>query len=275
VLETALDTHAAAAAYVARWPRHPPDFFTDCRRAAGRRAFESGDGWACRLLSCLETPAHFTLHAQHLDLPREAAAPHLLFDRANVRRWKAAILTAFKGPCRWRLELGDEGRVHAHVLADAAELPELPRGGRVVSPCLHYWETAVRYVLKPPLIYKAEHPALSAAHLALWLEAKKRGRLPTLAGSRGIPNRRTWGRPSKLRVLFPNQPEKATPSDPATSAAAPVLSREKSLKKARRQQPTKRKGNLSCRHRRARGPPLDLDATTPQPAPFDLERNQS
>ncbi len=213
VLEVAPDSLAAAAAYFVRYPKHPPDFFTDRRRAAARRAFGYGEGWAARLLTCLETPAHFSLHAEHLGLDPSAAAPHLLFDRANVRRWKQAILRHFRGPCRWRLELGNDGRIHAHVLADLADgPPELPRGRELAKPCERYFETAVRYVLKPPLEYNAEH-------LAIWLEAKKRGRLPRLAGSHGIPSRRTWGHPSKLRVYFAKPPPETTSTDPQTAAA--------------------------------------------------------
>lgn len=213
VLEVAPDSLDAAAAYFARYPKHPPDFFTDRRRAAARRAFGDGEGWAARLLSYLETPAHFSLHAEHLGLDPSAAAPHLLFDRANVRLWKQAILRHFRGPCRWRLELGNDGRIHAHVLADLADgPPELPRSGEIVKPCAHYWTAAVSYQLKPALEY-------TAANLALWLEARKRGRLPRLAGSHGIPSRRTWGHPSKLRVYFAKPPPETTSTDPQTAAA--------------------------------------------------------
>jgi hypothetical protein len=61
----------------------------------------------------------------------------------------------------------------------------------------------VRYVLKPPLEYNAEH-------LAIWLEAKKRARLPALSGTHGIPQKRTWSNPSRLRVYFAKPPTKAT-----------------------------------------------------------------
>jgi hypothetical protein len=140
----------------------------------------------------------------HLDLDQGAAAPHLLFDRGNVRRWKAAILRHFRGAHRWRLQLGNAGRIHAHVLADLADgPPELARGGELAKPCESYFETAVCYVLKPPIDYNAEH-------LSLWLEAKKRGRLPALSGTHGIPSRRTWGHPSKLRDYFEKPPTAAT-----------------------------------------------------------------
>lgn len=218
-LETELDTHAAAAAYFAKWPRHAPDFFVDTSRKsreAVRLAFGDGEGWAARLLTCLETPAHFSLHAQHLDLDPSAAAPHLCLDRGNVARWKEATLRHFRGPFRARLALGDGGHVHCHVLADLADgPPELPRDGEIVKPCLRYFEAAVGYQLKPPMEY-------SAAHLALWLEAKKRGRLPTLAWSRGVPKKRRWHERSVLRKTFGKPPENATPEPPQTAAQRPT-----------------------------------------------------
>jgi hypothetical protein len=70
----------------------------------------------------------------------------------------------------------------------------------------------VRYQLKPPLEYNADH-------LAIWLEAKKRGRLPRLSGSRGIPQKRTWGNPSRLRVSFAFSPQTDPAKDPKTNAA--------------------------------------------------------
>lgn len=195
-LEAAPDFQDAAAAYHARWLKHSPDYFIDRRRERARRAFDNGDGWACRLLSSVETVAHFTMHHRHLGLDISSSAPHLLFSRANVALWKAAILRWFKGPCRWCLELGEHGRIHAHILADLWDGPPgLDRTGRTVIPCEGYYETVVGYVLKPPLSYTADH-------LAIWIEAKSRGRLPTLAGSRGIPTRRTWDDPSRLRVYF-------------------------------------------------------------------------
>ncbi len=211
-LEVAQDAHAAAAAYVDRWPDHPPDYFVDntrSRRDQTRRAFDHGTGWAARLVSSLETPAHFSLHTEHLDLSREAAAPALLFDRRNVDRWKQAIKRHFTGPCRWKLELGRCGRVHAHILANLDDGPaELPRGGQVVKPCLHYLDAVVGYVTKPPLEYCAEH-------LALWSEAKRRGRLPRLSGTMNLPNKTTWNEPSYLRVYNPQPPT----SNPKTAPA--------------------------------------------------------
>lgn len=99
-LSASTDFRAAAAAHVARWPKHPPDFFrfsSQTRRYRVRRAFADGTGWAARLMLSVETLSHFTLHAEHLGLPRSAAAPRLLFDAANVARWKAAILSHFRG----------------------------------------------------------------------------------------------------------------------------------------------------------------------------------
>jgi hypothetical protein len=224
--EAAADARTAAAAYFAAWPKHPPDYFADRSRDLMRRAFDSGDGWACRLLSCLETPAHFSLHTEHLDLSREAAAPALLFDRANVRRWREAIKKHFTGPHRWRLQLGRSGRIHAHIIADLADGPaELPRSGQIVKPCAAYFEAAVRYVCKPPLEYTAEH-------LALWLEAKKRGRLPRLSGSHGIPTRRRWQNPSSSAFTLLSALSDAPQRTPKTRPLPPLRPTPRNLSRA-------------------------------------------
>ncbi len=179
-----------AAAYLAKWSKYPPDALRDRSAALTHKAFDSGDGWACRLLTSVDTIAHFNLHASHLDVDPELAEPHRYADPEARRVWKAAILRHFKGPQRWRLALGKEGRVHVHVLADLADgPPDVPRGGQLAKPCESYYRKAVRYQLKPAL----ERTAL---HLAVHFRTKKRWKLPAAAGSRGVPNRRTWGNAS-------------------------------------------------------------------------------
>jgi hypothetical protein len=76
-----------------------------------------------------------------------------------------------------------------------------------VKPCLHYLDAVVGYVTKPPLEYCAEH-------LAIWSEAKKRGRLPRLSGTMNLPSRTTWNNPSDLPVYLSQRPT----STPKTAA---------------------------------------------------------
>lgn len=147
------DYRAIAAAYVARWPKHPPDYLLDSpekRHLLALRAFDGGEGWPCRILSSVETLGHSTLHHYHLGLPESAAAPHLLFNRANIRRWKRAIKTHFKGPLRWKLELG-ENRIHVHILADLNDGP--PSYRVAVASC-----APVKAISRPPCSTSASPP---------------------------------------------------------------------------------------------------------------------
>jgi hypothetical protein len=182
-LEHDPDPETEAARYVDQWPNHPPDPFTDRRHIKLQRAFGSGRGWAVRLGSTVD-PAHYSIHAPRLGLPDACADPARLFDPANIRLWKGAIRECFSGPLYWTLELGND-RVHPHVIADVdAGLLELPRTGEIVKPCADYLPQLVRY-LSGPLEYNARN-------LALWLEAKRRGKLPRLSGTMRLPNKGTW-----------------------------------------------------------------------------------
>jgi hypothetical protein len=182
------DATTAAAEYFAAWPHHPPDFFRDTtrkRRYLMHQAFGEGQGWACRLLSCVPDLHHYSLHHHHLGLSEADAAPELIFDPANIRLWQETIKATFSGPLYWCRELGEDGAVHHHVLAGAeAGLLHIPRGGKVAGPV---WglEGLLSYLCKPVAPY-------TAPNLAIWLEAKKRGRLPRMSGTMRLPNSSTW-----------------------------------------------------------------------------------
>ncbi len=271
-LEAATDPHAAAAAYVARYPKHPPDFFnftSQTRRYRTRRAFADGSGWAARLVMSVETAAHFTLHAEHLDLDSSAAAPALLFDRGSIRKWKAAISTAFTGPHHACLEIGQGGRVHAHVLADLHDGPAaLPRGGSLAKPCESYLEAVVGYLSKPPLQYTAEH-------LAIWLEGRAGGRrLPRLAWSRNVPNSRTLSNRSSLRTNFPIRPKSASTIAPQSPPPRRTFAISKPSRKTYVGELASRPLNTFCcevGHPKERGPP-PADQPTARTLDF-CERN--
>ncbi len=183
------DPIAAGHDYVLHFPGYPPDVFQDStrrRKHQVRRALGDGDGWACRLLSSVPDLCLYTMHAHHLGLPEVAASPERLFEPSNVRQWREAIKATLSGPLYWVLELGECGRVHAHVLGGAtAGLPHIRRGGGVVTP-VHDLEGLLGYLSKPVAPY-------TGPNMALWLAAKRRGRLPKMSGTARLPNARTWG----------------------------------------------------------------------------------
>lgn len=212
--------NAEAAEYVRRYPDHAPDHFstsTRKRRDKARRALQPGS-WGARLLGSIEASSGFSLHAEHLGLPAEAADPERLYLAVNVSLWLQAIRRHFKGPLYWRLELG-EGRIHVHIVAAYDDGPPgLPRGGELVKP-LHDPEGWIAYISKPNAAY-------TGANLGRYLKARRRGRLPRLSGIVGIPSRRVWGCEadrSGLRVsLLPGPQNAPTDRSPITAPALPV-----------------------------------------------------
>ncbi len=172
--------------YFERYAAYPPDHFLETTAKKSRRtskAWGSGDGWAARLWSTFEEPHAYTVHSGHLGLPLECANPVNFYCKGNVDRWKSAIKASFTSPLHWKLELAE--RVHAHITADGnASLFHLRRGGELAKPIYNY-EGWLFYLAKPSAQWNARN-------LALWLRARRRGRLPRLSGTQGVPNRQRF-----------------------------------------------------------------------------------
>jgi hypothetical protein len=77
------------------------------------------DGPAQRLFKMLESEQAclFSLQYHHLFLDKKHAAKHLIYDRATLEVWKDAIQKRIKPPYFFCLEVGREGKIHAHVIA--------------------------------------------------------------------------------------------------------------------------------------------------------------
>lgn len=188
-LQESADYLRTATLYIERYPRHPPDaFFTSPNKARlkMRAAFGQGDGWVVRLLGSLDRPHFYTLRAGHLGLDGALAAASGYYQHEVVLAWREAVKAHLEPPLWLRLELGNVA-VHVHVIAARdAGLRELSREGKVVQP-IYGPEGLLNYLVKPPAAY-------TARNLALWLEAKSKGRLPRTSGTVGIPNKRNWSR---------------------------------------------------------------------------------
>ncbi len=77
------------------------------------------DGPAWRLFKMLESkqPCFYSLQHDHLCLDKKHTAKHLIYDRATLKVWKEAIRKKIKPPYFFCLEVGKEGKIHAHVIA--------------------------------------------------------------------------------------------------------------------------------------------------------------
>jgi hypothetical protein len=192
-----LDPYTQAALMLERYPNYPPDaFHTSGRKrcAAVKRALET---WVPRLLSCAPNLGFYSLHWYHLPgLCERDSDPRKRYMLETRATWLKALRRALRGSCcYWKLEVGDEGRLHIHVLADLDALPpEIPRGGEVVKK-VYDPGGLIDYLSKPAAPYTVEN-------LAVWIEAGQAGaRRHNLSGTLNCPDKRTYKPPSRAALV--------------------------------------------------------------------------
>lgn len=197
----ALTPYEQAARMIERYPNHPPDAFYHSSAIGRRTAQKARETWLPRLLSVTPDPYFYSLHWYHLPgLSAADADPRKLRCPKTLARWLKALERALKGSATYRkFEVGDEGQLHIHVLADKnALLPDLSRGGEVVKQAYDL-DGLIAYLSKPAAPYTIEN-------LAVYLEAGRSGkRRPNLSGPMNVPDKRTYKVPaetgrSSLRV---------------------------------------------------------------------------
>lgn len=113
--------------------------FQDIRKRQKARANEMlkpGNAGDRLLKRCNGELWHYTLSAKDLSLSKSLERCEALFNPATVEIWLRAISKAFgTAPYFWRLEIGRDGRVHAHLLSSKnAGLPHLIRGSEKCKP---------------------------------------------------------------------------------------------------------------------------------------------
>jgi hypothetical protein len=188
-----------AQEYFDRYPNYPPDrFYTSTRqRKAKAKHTLQLSGWATKLLGQLghpTTPAFFyTLSVANLGLPIDYADPRYLYAPTVIAEIKAAIAKHIPKPFYWRVEVGRDGAVHVHLIAQAAPLLSYlaGEGSKRVQAIRPGTELALlAYLAKPTAPW-------SAANYATYLEAvahKQTSRLPNLSGQLGIKKSPQRGR---------------------------------------------------------------------------------
>jgi hypothetical protein len=180
-----------AQEYFDRYPNYPPDRFytsTRQRKSKARHALRSA-GWATRLFDQLgypNTPAFFySLHMTHLGLPVDYANPRYLYAPVIISEIKAAIAQSIPACYYWRIETGNDGAVHVHLIGPHA--PALAHlifeGSKVAQPVQPGTEVQLlAYLSKPPAPF-------TAFNYGIYLEAKSHkqtAQLPRLSGQIGI-----------------------------------------------------------------------------------------
>jgi hypothetical protein len=184
-LETPTDR---AARYYAKYPNYPPDKFHTtgaARKAAAAKALKP-TGWATRLFKQLDhpnTPAYFySLHMTHLGLPVDYADPRFIYYPLVIAEIKAAIAKHLPRPYYWKLEVGNEGSAHVHLIAGPSHSLDhlIFNGSKVIQPIRPGSEVRLlAYLSKPAAPF-------TASNCATYLEAKQTSRLPNLSGQVGV-----------------------------------------------------------------------------------------
>ena len=155
--------------------------FRDSRRHREREALKKlGDGVGvfCRIAMACDDLTFYTVHTDDLGLPTSCADWRGYFDHETVTQWKEAINATFAR--HWtRLEVGNEGRLHAHVLAEASAPIQL--SGQAVKS-VHDLEGLARYLSKS---------ALPLDDLVMGYYLEHRGNVPRTAWSHQIPQAST------------------------------------------------------------------------------------
>ena len=172
---------------------HLPSRFVDSgkrRRARARRALGNGEGPAARLWGLVPDLHMYSLHSDHLDLPADLASPALIYDHEAVAIWRQAIRMELRPPLWYRLEVGRERRLHAHVLAgERAGLLGLPRTGEIIKP-VDNLESLLAYLQKPAV--PASPEALLEFEIAMEKLHEQGQRPPRLSRYVGLPGLRDW-----------------------------------------------------------------------------------
>jgi len=135
-----------------------------------------------------------TLHAHHLGLPPWCADPALFLVKENIKRWEDAIQAAYPGaPLKWFLEVGWNGRIHAHLFSDhrrcvSERILRASKSRKVALPIRDEktLKNKAKYSMKSPLHWPTpKYP--DRRHVVIWAEATQRGRLPQTSGVKNIP----------------------------------------------------------------------------------------
>jgi hypothetical protein len=122
---------------------------------------------------------------KHLGLPIDYADPRYLYAPTLITEIKAAIAQIIPAAYYWKLEAGNDGAVHVHILGPhAPALAHLVfQGSKVAQPIRPGTEVQLlAYLSKPPAPF-------TAANYGIYLEAKahkQKAQLPRLSGQIGI-----------------------------------------------------------------------------------------
>lgn len=167
------------------------------RNSRANRALYGESAPAFRLYRRLRRPCFYSLHWHNLGLTAQDADKKLIYNKATIEKWKAAIAVFIKSPYFFCIEVGREGEIHAHVVADIdAGLLKYQRRYdtrtvKIIKDTALDRFRVVRYMYKSPVPIWTDDDDAKAELLPDWEErletyyrALKRGKglIPLLSG---------------------------------------------------------------------------------------------
>lgn len=150
-------------------------------------------------LGQLDGATAYSLHYHHLGLLREDAEPDKVHCKATMKKWRDAIDEHFPNqPIKAWFQVGDNGRVHVHIIASAPK-GKLARieSKKVVQP-LYEAEGFISYLFRPYLSWNEESLArrikAERQRNAEREQFNDKRQLPRTKFTKGVGNKRTRGR---------------------------------------------------------------------------------
>jgi hypothetical protein len=147
------------------------------RNGRANRALASyAPAWQLFKLLRQKRPCLYSLKYHNLFLDKRHAAKHLIYDRKTLGIWKRAIRKHIKPPYFFCLEVGQEGQIHAHVVAaiDAGLLKYVrdynTRTVKIIKDTDADRRRVISYMYKTPVPIWTNDDDTDAVHISDWQE---------------------------------------------------------------------------------------------------------
>jgi len=121
------------------------------KKRKGSQRIGEGTGTFSRLWMVLAAPTHYIIHAKDLGLPEACVNWKGWFNPAIVSMWKQRLTEVVPGAHWVCLEVGEEGKLHAHVIAEKGLKLKLSKQAVVRINDLTHLENLASYLSKSPL----------------------------------------------------------------------------------------------------------------------------
>ncbi len=179
-----------AALYFDNFAAFPPDRFKRSPRQERIKAenlMKPGE-WGHRLYSRLPEPYFYSLSMKNLELPASYNDSRFVYYTVIIEEIKARLKEKIPEPFAWKIEVGEAGNVHVHVIGPYAPALDYLMGSKRAKSVKTGTEvTVLAYLLKPVAPW-------TAGNYGIYLQARvenQGSRLSPLSGQFGLGNSRS------------------------------------------------------------------------------------